>query len=90
MIKYIKKRMDDPIKVVGIMGLGRVRKITLAKEMYNWWHSKYDRSNFLSDVRDTVVKNSLKDIQKKHLKDLKQVDVVEFDSVSEGIVVLRK
>eukprot|EP01018_Ginkgo_biloba_P027688 Gb_16071 [translate_table: standard] len=90
MVKYIKKRMDDLIKVVGIMGLGRVRKITLAKEVYNLWHSKYDRSNFLSDVRDTVVKNSLEDIQKKHLKDLKKVDVVEFDSVSEEIVVLRK
>eukprot|EP01018_Ginkgo_biloba_P027692 Gb_25124 [translate_table: standard] len=90
MVKYIKKRMDDPIKVVGIMGIGRVRKITLAKEVYNWWHSKYDRSNFLFDVRDTMVKNSLEDIQKKHLKDLKKVDVVEFDSVSEGIVILRK
>jgi hypothetical protein len=67
------------------VGLGGVGKTTLAKEFFNRKKSDYDRSCFLSDVRDHEAKRSLNLLQCELLKRLNGLNKEEnINNVDEG------
>lgn len=77
------------VQVVGITDLGGVGKTTLAKELFNRKSPDYNKSFFLYDVRENVVKSSLHAMQSKLLKGLTQLDL-PVDNIYEGIEMLKR
>ncbi|GLJ34185.1 hypothetical protein SUGI_0687090 [Cryptomeria japonica] len=77
----------EKVQITGILGMGGSGKTTLAKELFNWNFSSFDRCSFVFDVRDAASRYALAKKQKKLLRDL-GVDHLPFDHVDEGKAVL--
>jgi len=76
------------VQVVGIVGLGGVGKTTLAIEFFNRKKSQYNKSYFLSDVRENA-KISLLSLQSKLLQGLFGVHQ-QIDNIPQGTAMVRQ
>lgn len=72
-------------RIVGIFGMGRVGKTTLAKELFNRKHSQYKRACFLFNVTDAYANKSFPSLQLTLLKDLFQQDKLNIHCTEERI-----
>jgi hypothetical protein len=52
--------------IVALVGMGGIRKTTLSTKMYHLFHSQYEKSSFLEDVKSKDINN----VKKKLLQDL--------------------
>ena len=78
------------VKVVGIVGLGEVGKITLAKALFNCKRSDYHESSFLFEVRETSNRKSVSYLQRKLIEDLKHTNVIKIDSPDQRIGIVKQ
>ncbi len=53
--------------IVGLIGMGGIRKTTLSNKFYHMFHNQYDKSSFLEDVNS---KDNINDVIKQLLHDL--------------------
>jgi hypothetical protein len=52
--------------IVALVGMGGIRKTTLSKKVYHLFHSQYEKSSFLENVKS----KDINDVKKKLLQDL--------------------
>ncbi|KAI8571129.1 hypothetical protein RHMOL_Rhmol01G0094400 [Rhododendron molle] len=77
------------VGIVAIWGMGGIGKTTIAKRLYNLIQHKFERSGFLTNVRETSQRpNGLDELQKKLLLALKRPH--EISNFHEGIEVIKK
>jgi hypothetical protein len=43
--------------IVALVGMGGIRKTTLSTKMYHLFHSQYEKSSFLEDVKSKDINN---------------------------------
>jgi energy-coupling factor transporter ATP-binding protein EcfA2 len=63
--------------IVALVGMGGIGKTTLSKKMYHLFHSQYEKSSFLEDVKS----KDIKDVKKKLLQDLCDIKLQEHEDV---------
>lgn len=88
MVLWEQQKNRGAPNIVGIVGLGRVGKTTLAKFFFNTKRSDYQQSCFLHDVRDAAARCHLPSLQSEIYKDLTGGDKV-MHNVDEGIATLK-
>eukprot|EP01018_Ginkgo_biloba_P031642 Gb_03865 [translate_table: standard] len=86
---FLAEQNDHTIKTVGIVGLEGSGKTTLANEFYNRKSMLFERSSFLSGVREASAKNALQSLQCQLLRELVLIDRV-INNTSEGKGMLRE
>ncbi|KAG5564732.1 hypothetical protein RHGRI_000809 [Rhododendron griersonianum] len=78
------------VGIVAIWGMGGIGKTTIAKRLYNLIQHKFERSNFLANVRETSQRpNGLDELQKKLLLAILNRPH-EVSNFHEGIEVIKK
>ena len=68
--QHCRQEEENRVKIIGVFGMGRSGKTTLAKELFNLKRLDYHGSCFLTDVREASSKGELLSMQTKLLKDL--------------------
>ncbi|XP_039170348.1 disease resistance protein RUN1-like [Eucalyptus grandis] len=89
-ISNIKKLLDidsDDVQFIGIYGMGKIGKTTLAKTIFNELCPRFGRNcSFLDDVRETAKSNHIVKLQKKLLSDISYSSVVQnIANIDQGI-----
>ncbi|CAI0421204.1 unnamed protein product [Linum tenue] len=91
-VKEVRDLLDldgERLKMVGIHGMGGIGKTTISKAVYNEVSSRFERSCFLEDIRETLLKNDgVVTLQNKIISSILRHDSRVGDT-SEGIHIIR-
>ncbi|KAI9109430.1 hypothetical protein K1719_019484 [Acacia pycnantha] len=79
------KGSNNDVRFIGIWGMGGVGKTTLAKALFNKFHSAYEGSCFLSSVREKSKKYGIAALKKKLILELLGDKESHIDMVDDTI-----
>ncbi|KAG7941893.1 hypothetical protein I3843_16G071000 [Carya illinoinensis] len=89
--KLLSVEVNDTTHILGIFGIGGVRKTTLAKEIYNSFIDQFEDSCFLADVRETSEQGKgLIRLQKTLLREILGDSSLKVENVDKGICLIKK
>jgi hypothetical protein len=77
--------------IVGLVGMGGIRKTTLSNKFYHLFHNQYDKCSFLEDVNskdkiNDVIKQLLHDLCGKRLCKDENVNKEELDKIRQCVI----
>ena len=85
---YLSEGLGD-VRFVGICGMGRMGKTTLAQEIYRRISGNFEASSFIANIREETKNHDLVSLQKQLLSKILMESEINIWNVCEGINVIR-
>uniref|UniRef100_A0A7N2NA23 NB-ARC domain-containing protein n=1 Tax=Quercus lobata TaxID=97700 RepID=A0A7N2NA23_QUELO len=77
----------NDVRMVGILGMGGMRKTTIAKAIYNEFYRYFEGRNFLGNARETSKQHGLVHLQKQLLSKTLRTSKIEGMEAVEGLAL---
>ncbi|KAK9994895.1 hypothetical protein SO802_024598 [Lithocarpus litseifolius] len=92
LVKFIPSYIgfENNIRMIGIYGMGDLGKTTLARTVYDEFHSHFECSNFIANVREDSKKQGLSKLQQQLLADILEDRNIRIRNVYDGVDIIKK
>ena len=92
MTKFIPSYLgfENNVRMIGIYGMGGLGKTTLARVVYDEFHSHFEGSSFIANVREDSKKHGLPHLQQQLLANILEDRKIDIRNVYEGVEMIKK
>ena len=92
MTKFIPSYLgfENNVRMIGIYGMGGLGKTTLARVVYDEFHSHFEGSSFIANVREDSKKHGLPHLQQQLLADILEDQNIYVRNVYDGVALIKE